>query len=88
MLYTADSPLKSKARAVEQAAVVLLCFTEKYKNSLKCRTGYSYHTTRNNLNCYQSNYSSRAVFSHIPIQFGQTGVWKWCHSLSTIVKSS
>ena len=29
--------------------------------------------TRNTLDCDQSNYSSRIVFSHIPIQFGQTG---------------
>jgi len=29
--------------------------------------------TRNTLDCDQSNYSSRIVFSHIPIEFGQTG---------------
>ena len=29
--------------------------------------------TRNSLDCDQSNYSSRIVFSHIPIEFGQTG---------------
>jgi len=35
----------------------------------------SYNTTRNTLNCDQSNYSSRIVFSHIPIAFDivQTG---------------
>jgi len=27
--------------------------------------------TRNTLDCDQSNYSSRIVFSHIPIEFGQ-----------------
>jgi len=27
------------ARAVQQAAVVLICFTEKYKDSPNCRTG-------------------------------------------------
>ena len=26
------------------------------------------------LDCNQSNYSSRIVFSHIPIEFGQTGI--------------
>jgi len=32
--------------------------------------------TRNNLDCDQSNYSSvsRTVLSHIPIDFGQTGI--------------
>ena len=29
--------------------------------------------TRNTLDCDQSNYFSRIVFSHIPIEFGQTG---------------
>jgi len=33
------------------------------------------HTkTRNTLDCDQSNYSSRIVFSHIPIEFGQKGI--------------
>jgi len=30
--------------------------------------------TRNTLDCDQSNYSSRIVFSHVPIEFGQTGI--------------
>jgi len=30
--------------------------------------------TRNTLDCDQSNYSSCIVFSHIPIDFGQTGI--------------
>jgi len=30
--------------------------------------------TRNTLDCDQSNYSSRIVFSHIPVKFGQTGI--------------
>jgi len=30
--------------------------------------------TRNTLDCDQSNYSSRIVFSHIPIAFVQTGI--------------
>jgi len=29
--------------------------------------------TRKSLDCDQSNYSSRIVFSHMPIEFGQTG---------------
>ena len=29
--------------------------------------------TKNTLDCDRSNYSSRIVFSHIPIEFGQTG---------------
>jgi len=29
---------------------------------------------RNTLDCDQSNYSSRIVFSHIPTEFGQTGI--------------
>ena len=32
------------------------------------------NAARNTLDCDQSNYSSRIVFSHIPIEFGQTGV--------------
>ena len=39
----------------------LFFFIGKYKCS-----------TRNTLDCDQSNYSSRIVFSHIPIEFGQT----------------
>jgi len=39
MLYIADSLLESMACAVEQAAVVLICFSEKYKDSPNCRTG-------------------------------------------------
>jgi len=30
--------------------------------------------TRNTLDCDQSNYSSRIVFSQIPVEFGQTGI--------------
>jgi len=30
--------------------------------------------TRNTLDFHQSNYSSRIVFSHISIEFGQTGI--------------
>ena len=30
--------------------------------------------TRNTLDCDQSNYSSRIVFSQIPIELGQTGI--------------
>jgi len=30
--------------------------------------------TRTTLDCDQSNYSLRIVFSHIPIEFGQTGI--------------
>jgi len=37
-------------------------------------TNVSHFVTRNNLDCDQSNYSSRIVFSHIPIDFGQTGI--------------
>ena len=32
------------------------------------------YITRNTLDCEQSNYSSRIVVSHIPIEFGQTGI--------------
>jgi len=35
----AGSLLEQMAHAVEQAAVVILCFTERYKNSPNCRTG-------------------------------------------------
>jgi len=33
-----------------------------------------YYVTRNTLDCDQSNYSSHIVFSHIPTEFGQTGI--------------
>ena len=33
-----------------------------------------YNSTRNTLDCDQSNYSSCIVFSHIPIEFGQKGI--------------
>ena len=33
-----------------------------------------YMLTRNTLDCDQSNYSSRIVYSHIPIEFGQNGI--------------
>ena len=33
-----------------------------------------YGLTRNSLDCDQSNYSSRIVFSDIPFEFGQTGI--------------
>jgi len=32
------------------------------------------NSTRNTLDCDQSNYSSHIVFSHIPIESGQTGI--------------
>ena len=35
---------------------------------------YRQTLTRNTLDCDQSNYSSRIVFSHIPIVLGQTGI--------------
>lgn len=31
--------LEGMARAVEEAYVILICFSEKYKNSQNCRTG-------------------------------------------------
>jgi len=34
----------------------------------------NYEQTRNTLDCDQSNYYSRIVFSHIPIEFGQKGI--------------
>jgi len=36
---TAGALLDSMADAVERSSVVLVCFTEKYKNSPNCRTG-------------------------------------------------
>jgi len=31
--------LEAMARAVEQASIVLVCFSDKYKQSRNCRTG-------------------------------------------------
>ena len=39
---------------------------------MNCGKGCS-TSTRNTLDCDQSNYSSRIVFSHIPIECGHTG---------------
>ena len=41
MIYhlTGGSTLEAMADAVENAAVVILCFSEKYKESPACRTG-------------------------------------------------
>jgi len=39
-----------------------------------CPKIYMYVWTRNTSYCDQSNYSSRIVFSHILIEFGQTGI--------------
>jgi len=41
MLFAADSLLESMACAVERASVVLVCFSERYKDSPNCRTGYT-----------------------------------------------
>jgi len=41
------------ACAVEQATVVLVCFSEKYKDSPNCRTGSYYYYT---LIYYYSNF--------------------------------
>ena len=46
---------------------------------LTCRVS-CYNNTRNTLNCDQSNYSLRIVFSHIPIEFGPTRKFKIPHS--------
>ena len=35
---------------------------------------YKYKKYFRSLDCDQSNYSSRIVFSHIPIEFDQTGI--------------
>ena len=40
-----------------------------------CASNLGCHViTINTLDCDQSNYSTRIVFSHIPIEFGQTGI--------------
>ncbi len=41
-LSVGGSTLESMAAAVEQSAVVLICFTEKYKLSASCRTEAEY----------------------------------------------
>ena len=47
------SLLESMARAIENASVVLVCYSEKYKYSQNCRTGQSVF-----LILYMSNYSA------------------------------
>lgn len=41
--------LEGMASAVEGASVVLICYSEKYKNSQNCRTGNSLFVVLNNL---------------------------------------
>lgn len=41
--------LEGMASAVEGASVVLICYSEKYKNSQNCRTGNSSFVVLNNL---------------------------------------
>jgi len=54
--------------------------THRRRSSVNFRGGgktflpEKYVWTRHTLDCDQSNYSSRTVFSHIPIKFGQTGI--------------
>jgi len=38
-VFTAGSVLEAMAEAVEKAAVVIVCLTQKYKESPNCRTG-------------------------------------------------
>lgn len=40
---TAGSTLEAMALAVEKAAVILVCMSQKYKDSPNCRTGQSSH---------------------------------------------
>jgi len=38
-LFTAGSTLEAMALAVEKAVVVLICMSQKYKDSPSCRSG-------------------------------------------------
>jgi len=63
------------------ATTILACKTSETAQSSRAETLTFGDTfcrvltfTRNSLDCNQSNYSSRIVFSHTPIEFGQTGI--------------
>ena len=64
--YIADSNASSSTHATQIFAV-------SYSTPL-CLNVLYIKSTRNTLDCDQSNYSSRIVFSHIRIEFGQTGI--------------
>jgi len=64
--------------AIEYVAACCTTRTRtRTRTKMKTRTKTETKTktkTRNTLDCDQSNYSSRIVFSHIPIVLGQTGI--------------
>ena len=65
---------------VMQVLCFMTCFIllEKLRSLLYVQTFAAsqgkHYCTRNTLDCDQTNYSSRIVFSHIPIEFCQTGI--------------
>jgi len=59
-----------QTQVITSVFVILTCCLKELTHFL-----YSLSfVTRNTLDCDQSNYSSRIVFSHMPIAFGQTGI--------------
>jgi Leucine-rich repeat (LRR) protein len=57
--------LEGMARAVEEAYVILICFSEQYRNSQNCRTGIRYNYQ---LNLYNNYYPAIFVnyIYHVP----------------------
>jgi len=66
-LFTPPTPTRLNATAESRRWCVLGIISQLTHLILHYRT-------RNTLDCDQSNYYSRIVFSHIPIEFGQTGI--------------
>ena len=71
-----SQPSLDSLNVVESRPSAALCCRQSHRNS-DTNSEYaetSNKTIRNTLDCDQSNYSSRIVFSHIPIVLGQTGI--------------
>jgi len=47
MHFAGGSLLEAMATAVENAGVVLICFSDRYKKSPQCRTGCQVISTKN-----------------------------------------
>jgi len=57
----------------DSAAIMRRCWDERRSRNVTLRdSGIFRNLTRNTLDCNQSNYSSRIVFSHTLIEFGPT----------------
>jgi len=64
LCFTAGSLLESISHAIEQASAVLVCFSEKYKYSPFCRTGYYIAQWSVHLHCERAKMLQVLVTGH------------------------